>query len=101
MTNDSRTLAWIFYSIAIASGNTPASRREISVAADAINHAVPTQQELDGALKQLVGRGLVETRGKFHHITPSGRMLFQRAQEGRTTVTAVWRALASMFAGAS
>lgn len=101
VTNDPRTLAWIFYSVAMASGDAPASHTDISAAADAINHAVPTQQELNGSLKQLVARGVIETRGKFHGLTPSGEMLFRRAQAVHSTVAAVWQALTSELSGVS
>jgi len=98
---DPRTQAWILYSVAIASGKAPASRTDISAAADAINHAVPTQQELNGALQRLAAFQLVEPRGNFHALTPSGMALFRAAQTGRSTVTAVWAALTSELAGIS
>jgi hypothetical protein len=77
------------------------SRTDISSAADAINHAVPTQQELNGALQQLVACRLVEAQGKFHILSPSGLALFQEAQTGRSTVMTVWGALTSELAGIS
>jgi hypothetical protein len=101
LATDPRTLAWILYSVAIASGKAPASRTDISTAADVINHAVPTQQELNGALTQLVASRLVESHGKFHILSPSGLTLFQAAQAGRPTVMAVWGALTSELASIS
>jgi hypothetical protein len=101
LETDTRTLAWILYSVAIASGKAPASRIDISTAADAINHAVPTQQELNGALKKLVAYGLIESQGRFHALTASGQSLLQTAQAGRPTVMAVWGALTQELARAS
>jgi hypothetical protein len=95
---DSRTLAWILYAVAMASGNAPASRTDISNAADAINHAVPTHAELDGALKRLLACGLVETHGRLHALSPTGQALLGEVQSTHHTVTAAWRALTEELA---
>jgi len=93
MDIDGRTLAWILYAIDVASGNVPASRTDISNAADAINHAVPAHRELEGALRWLVASGLVEAHGKRHALSPSGQALLGGARGSHHTVTAVWQAL--------
>lgn len=98
METDSRTLAWILYAVAMASGKAPASRTDISNAADAINHAVPTHAELDGALKRLLACGLVETYGRFHALSPTGHALLDKVQLAHDTVTAVWRGLTEELA---
>ena len=75
-----------------------AGRTDIATAADAINHAVPTQQELDGALRILKSRGLLESQGKFYSLTPSGVTLFHNAQKNHATVSAVWKHLTTELA---
>lgn len=97
MATDPLTLGWIFYAVAATSRRAPVSRTDISAAADAINHAVPTQQELNGALHRLAALGLVESRGKFHALTPSGLAMIESAHAGRSTMMAVWDELTRRF----
>lgn len=53
MRNDASTIAWIFYSTALASAEAPAQRSAIVAAADAMNHAIPTERELSSSLAWL------------------------------------------------
>jgi hypothetical protein len=52
--------AWLFQAIAIASSKRPATLAEVLAASDAVNHALPTDGELHGALVRLTEGGLVE-----------------------------------------
>jgi hypothetical protein len=104
MEIDSRTLAWILYAIDLAAGKAPASLTDMSAAADAINHAVPTHQEMSRSLRWLQAHGLVEQRGKFHALTEVGHGLLGQARGRASTVSTVWSRLAisikNMSAGA-
>ena len=90
MERDSGTDAWILYAVDIAASRAPASLTDISRAADAINHAVPTQRELNGSLAWLRIQGLVESQGRFHHLSEKGRHFVAQAQRGASTVGLVW-----------
>jgi hypothetical protein len=94
LESEPRTVAWILYAVAIAAGRAPAALTDISTAADAVNHAVPTHRELSNSLEWLVARGLVESAGRFHRLTPAGRALFEQSQESTSTVSQVWANLA-------
>jgi hypothetical protein len=59
MTNE-QTISWIFLSIALASQTEPTDFSGISSVADGINHAVPTQKELQTSIAWLTTNGLVE-----------------------------------------
>jgi len=58
---DAQTFSWIL----LAVHEKGSTRRQISEMADAINHAVPTQQEIQTSLRWLQERGLVCMDGSF------------------------------------
>jgi hypothetical protein len=101
MQRDSRTDAWILYAVDIAAGRAPASRTDISTAADAISHAVPTHNELNGSLAWLRDQGLVESQGKFHRLSERGRRLVAQARSGASAVSSVWANLAAALSRGS
>ena len=98
MDTSPKTVAWIFYAVAMASQVAPAPRRGISEVADGINHAVPTQQELNGSLRLLQARGLVQADGASFSLSSAGLMLLSSARAGNSTVFSVWHALTKAFA---
>ena len=74
----------------MAADQAPASLTDISAAADAINHAVPTQQELSSSLSWLQAHDLVESQGRFHLLSERGRNLVGQSRADASTVSAVW-----------
>jgi len=94
MEIDSRTIAWILYAVDLAAGKAPASLTDISSAADAINHAIPTQQELSRSLRWLQTHGLVESHGKFHSLSQLGHGFLGHARGNASTVSSIWAHLA-------
>ena len=52
--------AWLLQSIVLASGAGGATLSQVIAAADVVNHALPTDDELHGALVRLTTAGLVE-----------------------------------------
>jgi hypothetical protein len=61
--------AWIFQAIAIASHAAPARLSEILGAADAVNHALPTDDELHGAFARLTEHGFIAEVGDTFQLT--------------------------------
>ena len=53
--------AWMFLALTLCRRHPP-TLREWIFAADYLNHAIPTADELDGALNRLLAAGLVEQR---------------------------------------
>ena len=51
--------AWLFQAVTIASHERPASLTDIIAAADDVNHALPTDDELHGAFVRLTSAGLI------------------------------------------
>lgn len=62
--------AWLFQSIALASQSGPATLSQILSAADAVIHALPTADELHGALARLTAGGFVSEAEERFTITP-------------------------------
>lgn len=94
LERDTRTIAWILYAVDMASGKAPASLTDISAAADAINHAVPTHRELSASLRWLAGHGLLESSGRFYSPSQAGYALLKQARSSSSTVSGVWAHLA-------
>jgi hypothetical protein len=61
--------AWLFQAIAVAARARPAALAEVLGAADAANHALPTDEELHGALSRLTGAGYVEEIDQKFQLT--------------------------------
>jgi len=58
--------AWLLQAIALASGRGPADLAQIIAAADAVNHAIPTADELHGGFVRLTAGGFVaESDARF------------------------------------
>ncbi len=82
-----RTDAWILAAVALASERDGATLAEVIGAADAIARAIPTADELAGALSRLVGSGLVQASGDRYGV----------AQEWRPAVAACLRGRGGLF----
>jgi hypothetical protein len=70
--------AWLLIAAALASAEAPASLRAIIAAADAIQHAVPEFEELDGALARLSVAGLLHRSDRGFALTVRGTELVAR-----------------------
>lgn len=92
---EARTYAWILYALEGASQTGPARFSGISMVADGINHAVPTQKEMQSSLKWLMENGMVQKNGSGYQLTEKGVAAVSSAREGRATISQVWAALTS------
>lgn len=81
---DAQTFSWILLSIS-EKGST---RRQIIEAADAINHAIPTDKELHESLHWLGDQGLIRHDGTRFWLTENGGSLLARVRQG--TVMKTW-----------
>ena len=61
--------AWLLQAIVLASGNGPATLAQVIAAADAVNHALPTDDELHGGLVRLTTSGFVAEADERFTIT--------------------------------
>ena len=62
--------AWVLWSIA-AGSSTSTSLRQLISAADYVNHAVPTYDEVAGALGRLLAAGCIERAGRGYRSSDS------------------------------
>jgi len=92
------TYSWIFYAIALASQTQPAARDAISTIADGINHAVPTQKEMDASISWLLSQGLVSREGKRFRLSLAGTELLQAVAPEKATAFQVWEQIELRFA---
>ena len=56
--------AWLLQAIVVAAKSGSATLGQVMAAADAINHALPTRDELHGGLARLTAGGFVEDTGR-------------------------------------
>ncbi len=89
--------AWVLWSIATSAGPST-TLRQLIAAADYINHAVPTYDELAGALRRLEASGCVERGGRGYRATPLVREFSERPQRanGLDEVNALWAFLETL-----
>ena len=71
---DAQTNSWILLSISYGGG----TREEIARIADGINHAVPTEKEIDSSLCWLQEHRLVCEKGGRFSLTKTGKALFSK-----------------------
>ena len=80
--------AWLFLAFALAARDGPAPIVSVLPVADGIQHAVPTKEEVDGALGRLTRAGYVQFANGDVGITATGRALLHQVQlEGRGLLT--------------
>lgn len=85
-----QTYSWIFYAIALASQSEAAKIKTIEQAADAINHAIPTQKELSASIKWLTDKKMIEKKGKKIKLTDDGSNIIEQASNNPGGLMKVW-----------
>jgi hypothetical protein len=90
---EAQIVAWIFYSVAGASGQGPADFNGISTVADGINHAVPTHKELQSSLSWLQRVALVTQLSRRYALTGEGEAVMNSARQKANTTMSVWKEL--------
>ena len=95
---EAQTYSWIFCALAAVRNNEGTSVRDIEAVADGINHAVPTQKEMDSSLRWTESRGLIVRTGKKIFLTDSGREFAARFFERPGSAMKTWDHIASAFA---
>lgn len=85
------TISWIF--LAIASQNSPTNINAISSIADGINHAIPTQKELQISISFLKTNGLIDEKGKNYNLTEKGKIIYSSASDETKTLFEIWKKL--------
>ena len=94
---DATTFSWILLAIYFWDKSS-VTRAEILHSADAIDHAAPTENELDRAIAFLTQHGLVEELGHSFGISAPGRAILESADSGPGNIYDVWKILESRIA---
>ena len=92
---EAQTFSWIFYAVAQASQSDSVSYSGIESVADGINHAVPTQKEMQISLAWAVAQNLIQKEGKRFRLTEEGKRLFDDVSVG--TMMNTWKNLEGRF----
>jgi hypothetical protein len=88
---DTQTISWIFLATAIATNTKPTDIGGISSVADGINHAVPTQKELQTSISWLTTQGLIIKQGKNYELTSKGKLEYETASKNTQTLMKIWK----------
>jgi hypothetical protein len=86
---DAQLFSWILVSVS-APGST---LRQISETADAINHAIPTEHELQTSLRWLQERGLIRELNGRVMLTDAGAALVGPISSPTGPIMPTWRAV--------
>ena len=87
---DLQTISWIFLATALATSTEPTNISGISSVADGINHAIPTQKELQKSISWLKNQGLIIKQGKKYELTSKGKLEYETASKNIQTLKDLW-----------
>ncbi|MDM8162208.1 hypothetical protein QUH73_20510 [Labilibaculum sp. K2S] len=95
--SDTETISWIFLAIAFASEKEPSDFNGITKIADGINHAVPTQKEMQSSIKWLLNNDLIVKIGKKYSLTDNGIELVNNSRLNETGILNMWKNLEQLI----
>jgi hypothetical protein len=76
---DSAVYAWLLLAVSLATTRAQATLIDVIGAADAVNHAVPTPDELHVGLTALTSLGLIAAESPGIYMTPKGTAFVEEA----------------------
>ena len=97
MTEFTDSDAWTFLAIEGAARGKPSPLAEILGCADAINHAIPTDDELEGGFTRLLQAGLIRMEGRELGLTAEGIALAERCSKVSSDWLEQWQFLAGIL----
>ncbi len=86
-----QTISWIFLATALATNIKPTDINGISSVADGINHAVPTQKELQTSIFWLTNKELIIKQGRNYELTSKGKLEYKTASKNIQTLMKIWK----------
>lgn len=90
---EEETISWIFLATIMATQKEPSDTQGISMIANGINHAVPTQKELRFSFSWLIKNDLLNQIGKKYSPTQKGTAIYQNASKNTTNLLDTWKKL--------
>ncbi len=85
--------AWIMLALLFNQQPDGASLRDLIAAADYINHAIVTYEELSGGLARLIRAGYVEKQAGHFRATATIRSFYAQTARPRRALNADWKAV--------
>ena len=90
---DKETVSWIFLATALAANTKPTDFNGITLVADGINHAVPTQKEMQTSIVWLTNNGLIVKHGNSYSLTKKGKFEYDTASKDSDKLLVIWKDL--------
>jgi predicted transcriptional regulator len=94
---EKQIISWIFLAIALATNTNPTDINGISSVADGINHAVPTNKELQTSIDWLSKNGLIIQHNKNYELTDKGKLEYETASEHSNKLLETWEILEKLL----
>lgn len=94
---EEQTRSWIFLATVLATNSKPSDINGISMIADGINHAIPTQKELQSSISWLMKRNLIVKLGKHYDLTEEGKIEYKIASIITDKIFTIWKNLEIKF----
>ena len=92
---NAETISWILLAIFISSQSSPTTFEEIMQIADGINHAVPTQREMQTSISWLIANDLILKDGKKYSLSENGKILNDNVEKQNSVLMKMWKHLES------
>ena len=92
-----QTYSWIFYAIGLASKTAACTTAEVENIADGINHARPSQKEMQASVWWTASKGLILKDQKRLQLTAEGIALLSDARSASNTALGVWKYIENRF----
>ncbi len=92
-----QTISWIFLATALATSKQPTDVNGISSVADGINHAIPTQKELQTSIAWLIKHGLILKQGKNYELTSKGKIEYDKASKDTKILLSILKNIEIIF----
>ena len=89
--SESQIISWIFLATAIASQVQPTNVKGISLAADGINHSVPTENEIRNSLTWLINKDFISKESKKYCLTPKGILEYKFVTKEKDSILNIWK----------
>ena len=88
---DIQTISWIFLATALTTSTEPTNINGISSVADGINHAIPTQRELQTSISWLIKQGFILKQSKNYELTTKGKIEYEKASKNTKILMSIWK----------
>jgi len=90
---ESQIISWIYLAIAMGSQESPIDHRGICMIADGINHALPTQKEMQKSIKWLLKNEIIIKKNRCYTLSVKGKEIFEKEISTIDTILETWKKL--------